>query len=400
MRSAFAAVLLGLALFTVSGVGQVPRLEKDPPKVTKDIPSKDDPLPISTYGGKTISQWKLDLKHQDASRRSMAILAIMNFPDSAKAVRMLLDRLHDTDVSPRVKALLALRNVGVDAEDIPAVVSGVSARLLHSNESQAIVRYEAAVTLRRFLPWAGPAVPSLIRGTLDRSSWEIRFICVQLLARIAADQKKDADPRAITGLLDALRYETTYQVRLEILQGLGTLGRPNNPQLLARLVGDLGQYARSTNKGLAIWAYAALVSMSDEATAAKSLSAISKLLKSEDLETRTQAAEALGALGSRAKSKVPALVGMLKDRDLVAVHRACIALGRMGDTSEPVVDGLLEILAHKDPKRAMFAVKAIVDLKLKSSRVLTTLDKMLENKNLDLNLRSWIEAGLKELNKK
>jgi HEAT repeat protein len=199
--------------------------------------------------------------------------------------------------------------------------------------------------------------------------------------------------------MNVVEKEKTYLVRLDALQGLGTLGRPTNPQVYSKLVSNLTNYSKSDNKPLAIWAYTALVGMQEGKAAELSLHAISKFLKSERLETRIQAASALGALGARAKSRVPMLVAMLDDTETNAVWAACNALGSIGDANAKVVDGLMKLVAHKEPSRAAAAVTALINLRLDTANVTGTLDKMLEDKQLDDRLRATIKAGLVEIKK-
>ena len=55
---------------------------------------------------------------------------------------LLLDRCQDRDASPRVKAIIALRLIPVDPQDVPKVVDALARRVSPTDESQAIVRYE------------------------------------------------------------------------------------------------------------------------------------------------------------------------------------------------------------------------------------------------------------------
>ena len=91
-------------------------------------------------------------------------------------------------------------------------------------------------------------------------------------------------------LLDALRLgrKVTYQEKLEILLGLAMMGKPASPSLVSREISDLTYAAGSTNKPLAIWAYAGLAVLTEGPMAKKYMSAISKHLKGEDLEIRAR----------------------------------------------------------------------------------------------------------------
>jgi HEAT repeat protein len=269
-----------------------------------------------------------------------------------------------------------------------------------AKETQAVIRYEATITLARFVTDGGPAVNNLITATMDKASWEIRHNAVSLLWRIGVNLGKEDSPpdaRIVDALLASLRADRTYQVRLETIQGLGALGRPGSPGQLAKVVSELTLCAGHSNKPLAIWAYCGLVAMQDGKPAEQSLNTLAKFVRSQDLETRIQAVAALSALRDKAKSKVPLILEMLKDSEPYAVQAAATALGELGDSREPVVAALLDVLKDKEPATAISGVQALVALKQNNARVTGALDKMREKKDLDLRLRYTIEEGLKEL---
>jgi hypothetical protein len=426
-------------------------------KLTRDIPesspnSSTRPLPSGpkTFGGKTLEQWKREATHHDASRRAMAIIAITTFGDEAKsAVPLLIGRIKDPDLSPRGKAILALRIIAVDDQDVPRVVEALATRLSRNPysqqliESQAIIRYEAAVSLRRFADDAAPAIPALINGAHDLSCWEIRHMCVSILWRAAMGNNKlpkppkppepkksnppsktrpgksrnsersttptlvaPADPRAtvIKALLAVMgRPNETYHTRMEAVHGLGALGRPSDPALLRAEIEQLEKYARTTsseNKPLAIWSYASLVALGDDNKGDEALVAIAKFLKPDHkLEHRAEAAQALGALGKRAKKRIPSLVAMLDDKEAVAVSGACTALTQIGDSSDKVVTALVRVAQHKDPFRAAPAIIALVNLKANTPAVLDALEKVRVNKDTHKNLLPLVKEAIDELKK-
>ena len=373
------------------------------PFVSSQPTPKDAKAVPTTMGGKTLKEWKADLTSKDAGKRADAVIAIIGFGNANHVcVPALLERMHDTDVSPRVRAVVAMRKVAVDSADIGKVIHALLARLSRANEAQAIIRLEAAVSLRRFVgePALNNAVPGLAKGTLDISSWEIRHHCVSVLWRIGREQKTGTDAAIFEALLAVLEADRTYLVRLEALQGLGTLGKPSDLVLLNKVVTKLSLYSTSENKPLAIWAYTALVGMQEGNASELSLHAIAKFLtKNHPLESRIQAARALGALGTRAKSRVPMLVTMLEDPEPSAVWAACNALGNIGEGTDKVVDALMKQVAHKDPSRAAAAVTALVNLRVNTAKVTGTLDKMRENKEMDIRLRGLIDTALVEFKK-
>jgi hypothetical protein len=369
--------------------------------------------------GKTFRQWVGELTHGDASHRAVAILAIVHpifAEDAASAVTDLIKRLSDTDLSPRAKACMALRSIQIkDPDKRQTVIKALANRFAwHTqrgwNEPEATIRYEAAVSLRSFASEAASVIPLLINGTRDRKSWEIRHMCAGTLWRAARNTEDGSDPAAVKALIaQFLNLNATYQERLEVIVGLGSLQRSKDPTVQQSVVSTLQQATRTTNasnKPLAIWAYAGLVVQTDGLRAKDALSAIAKFLKSQTLENRIQAVQALGALGKDAKSKLPAIIIMLDDKETAAAAAACQALVRMGDKSDKVTDALLSLAGHKDPNRAACAVLALANLRANSDRVITGLEKVIDKEKAkkaeDINgdLIKLIQEASKYLKKK
>jgi HEAT repeat protein len=369
------------------------------------------------YGGKTLDQWRAEMKGPDASKRNEAMMAVLSFGPkvAGKAVPDILQRLQDRDVGTRTNACIALRYVEVEGDQISRVVNALATRISPQYESQASIRYHAAVTLLHYVPHAGPVTSKVLVGLRDTSSYEMRQVCTSILWRIGVqgtgkEGKDGPDPAIVQGFLDWIRNEYVYQVRLELLQGLGWMGKPADKALQARLVSDLTTFASSerTPRTLSIWAYAALVSHGDVAVSKKSLGRIAGYLNYKDIspkshnatDVKIQALLALGALGNRAKNHVPDVLKLLKEEkaNTLIVQAACSALHRMGDSSDTVVSILIELVEHKDTRVAASAVKAIVDMKLKNERVFKTLDRLLVSKP-DPALYAWVQAAVKELRK-
>ena len=391
MRVVFGALLISVCFFVSYSRSQTS------PKDKKTGPT--------TVGGKTLDQWKIDLKDADPSRRAEAVISITRFGDAnADAVPGLISVTHDNDVSPRVRAVIALRMVAVDDKYLGKVINALAARLNSATESEGIVRLEAVVSLKRFVGESAlnAAVPNLIKGTLDKRSWEIRFHCVSTLWRVGREQKTGADPAIYEALLTRLigpSADPAHLVRIEALQGLAALGRPANPVLLNKVVTTLIAVTGSKDKTRAIWAYSALAAMQESKAAEATLVKIAKYLTNDTLKTRIEAANALGWLGSRSKSRIPLLIALLGDSETDGVWAACNALGNVGESKDNVVDALVKLLAHKDPARAAAAVSCLVNLKVNTTNVTETLTKMSENKVLDIQLRRYIDQAVVEIKK-
>jgi HEAT repeat protein len=404
--SGLLALTLLLGVLAGTACAQVgPKKSKGPPgsksKDTGDVSSKMTD-PKRKFAGKTLAEWILELSNSDASKRTVAIMAIPYFgDDSQHAVPALLGRFSDYDVSPRVKAIMALRQVAVSPGDIPKVVDALSRKANYQYEPQVAVRYEAVRTLARFYEHAHSAIPNLLFAVQDRGSWEVRYHTMQILWRVGIDKKKGPDPRVVKALLaSAQNSREVYQCRLEALQGLGAMGKPADQSLASQVIGVLSYATRSNNRPRALWGYVGLVAL-EPTTAERSLKAIAKYLKHEDMETRAQAAMALGVLGSKAKSQVPALLALLNDKEpLPVLYGACAALARIGDTRDDVINAMLKLLEHKEAHRVSASAQVLGQLKVNNPQIMAGLKKVLDRKEKEFDpFREVVRSAMDQITK-
>jgi HEAT repeat protein len=85
----------------------------------------------------------------------------------------------------------------------------------------------------------------------------------------------------------------------------------------------------------------------DKVTDAR-LDAIAKFATNPDVVTRIHTANALGVVGSKAKTHVKFLIQMLQDKDIDVFVAACTALANMGEPGETAVTSLKKIAESKD----------------------------------------------------
>jgi hypothetical protein len=368
-----------------------------------------------TFRGKTLKEWIAELNSGDASKRTVAVLAIMQpdfVPESKAAVPAIVRLINDHDISLRAKACISLRYLEVDKDHVSNVVRALATRLWYKNERQTVIRYEAIVTLRRFANDAADAIPGLINCTLDLTSWETRHMAAGTLWRTAlGGTSKGTDPTAVRALIKLLNGKiTTYEEKLEVIIGLGSLKRSTDLSLQAEVIAQLDTASRTrstTNRPLAIWAYAGLVMQSNGARADEALAAIGRHLNREkhSLEIRTQAVQALAALGPRAKSRIPHIIRMLDDPEPVAVDGACLALVRMGDSSDKITDALVSLLKHKDRLCVGSAITALANLKANKPSVLQGLEDLIKRENqkpakdINADLIKLAQAAIKYIQK-
>jgi HEAT repeat protein len=326
---------------------------------------------IREIGGKTLKQWIAEISHPDPGVRENAIHAVVYFgKDAREAGKALIRELNDYDPSLRVNAAIAIGLIGLEVSDLEAGVKALG-RLL-ANDSQAIVRLQAAVALGNIGPDAEAALPQITGAIRDTyNSWEVRRIATAALRSVAYNSKKGPDGRALKALLGALNDSCT-QVRMEALRSIIALGPPwvpkNNTQppdevqrqnetLRQTMKTALDRHSKSPDKIQSIWALVALMRV-DKITE-KHLLTISYLIKSPDLSVRVNAANALEAIGEGAASRVSDLIAALNDKEVGMVVAAASALGAMGEAAQKAVPALTMLAEDKNDATKLTAKLAL-----------------------------------------
>jgi HEAT repeat protein len=317
---------------------------------------------IEKVGDKKLSQWIADLKNSDPSVREEAIRAITFFgPAAAEAVPALLDKLYDHDASPRAKAIVALSLIKINEADRSRVVAALGEKV--QTDNQAMVRYNAAVALSMIGKDTKGAMPGLLHGMEDQTSWEIRRAAIAAIIEAGAT-KTGPDPRVTRALLASLE-DHAAQVRLEAVVALGQMGRPDDGLLLDHTLRALKAMTADKDKTVDIWARLSLMALADK-TNAVDMDFLTKCTKSGELSrVRTQAVRALGTVGTKSDTVVPLLVDLLLDKDPAVAGNACIALGGVRDPGANAVKALAELSVNKetDEEVKKVALKALDDIK-------------------------------------
>jgi HEAT repeat protein len=251
--------------------------------------------------------------------------------------------MKDKDVSLKVNAAIALGMIGMDDKDIVSGVAGLMALL---GDSQAIVRYQAAMSLGRLGTDSKPAIPALLFALKDSMSWEIRKAAAFALSSAAEDRQNGPDMRAVNGLIGALG-DISHQVRLETIIAFIVLGPPARGADKLNVERAIQAVIRNDkNKPVVIWARMALMRM--DKISEEQILPIAKFLKAPEAYVRIHACRALGTLGKEAKGRVPDLIELLDDKDQLVLVWACWALGQMGDNAKRAVEPLSKLSRDKD----------------------------------------------------
>ena len=127
----------------------------------------------------------------------------------------------------------------------------------------------------------------------------------------------------------------------------------------------------------------------------KSASQWIKMLKDKDPEVRRSAAVALGNIGPKAPTVVPALIRALEDRDRVVRVQAIIALGEIGPPAMEAVPALTATLQDDDKWVSLHAVSALGKMGQGARDAVPALVAAL--KNPDRNVRLHAVGALGEM---
>lgn len=386
---AFFAILclLVLALFTNAEKPTDSRASRNDDSRSTDSSSEMQFKVPDELGGKTMDQWIADLSHRDPSVKVAAIVVIPQFRDPmGKAVPRLVDMLRDGDASVRVKAAYALRLMGILPVHQLAVIKGLGRCI--AQDEQAVVRYEAAVTLMRFGKLRGEervVIPELMGNVGSRNTFELRHICIMALITAGVDDK-GPDPRVTDALIlrcSPLR-ESADQVRLAAIMALGALGRPQRPADLAKSIGILKQdfNFKSRNRAIRMWTHVALMALENKVNETE-LKAIVKNLYEKEAAIRLQTFIALGALEDKAHAYVDEICTILrKEKDASVKAAAATALGRMGNKGTRVLNTLIYMTEDTDPEHfdtVLAACNGLAHLGANDADVVQAMEKVLDH---------------------
>jgi HEAT repeat protein len=329
----------------------------------------------------------------DVKVRSSAARALGRIEPAADAVvAALLDTLRDSDKTVRSAAASALKSTPARAAIYPLIVA--------LQDREASVRRSAADSLAR--RDAGFAVPRLIQLLSDRDA-EVRNASSRALeaighaagrALVKASKDQDANIRngaaLILGKLDpkealevqieALKDEDA-SVRRSAASSLGRFLRGSElqnftaeatviPALIEALKDRDASVRSSAALSLAKFSYNAAVvpalikALKDPDNRVRYRTALSlrgkqpKLvvpiliaaLKDQDPAVRSEAADALGAVGPDAKAAVPALIDSLGDGNADVLIHAINALGKISTeaTATVIIPRLVSLLNRRD----------------------------------------------------
>lgn len=327
----------------------------------------------SDIEGKTLSQWLTELKHTDPSNREYAIRIIPLFgPATTEVVGALLDRCNERDPSLRVRAIMSFQYIDVPKQDTTRIVEVLARHA--KDDTQLVVRYQAVISLLRFGDAAKAGMDAFIVGASyenSASAFEMRHACVSGIITVGRSQNGPPDVRATCALLSAIK-DPAARVRQEAAMGLGSMGKPTDPQVLQAVEAVLHRAAGGPTGGdrdmiVRIWANVGLAILEKPTDA--EVKVIANATINTDPKVRFQAARAIGILGSKldgklTKAAAAPLVDLARGKEPLEICMACWALSELNDPGAEALKTLVDLKADDSVDKSG-TVKAAAEEALK-----------------------------------
>jgi HEAT repeat protein len=260
------------------------------------------------------------LRDQNVAVRASAAYALGRIGSASDdVIPALKQSLQDEDAFTRLVSAWSLVEMNLRDEQFARLVVPLLIELL--KHEQPALRTMAAETLGHLGPLAAPAVAALVERLKDTDA-AVRGEALGALGDIGAAAKTAT--RAIIGSFED-PDEIVRQIAAEALGKMGPDAAVAAPAL-KRLV-------EGTNESLRLAGACALtrIRSGDEEVAKMSVPVLTPALDIDHPAVRRHAAEALGNLGTHARSAVPALRKALEDDDALVRRAAREALRKIGD---------------------------------------------------------------------
>ncbi len=239
--------------------------------------------------------------------------------------------------------------------------------LLMSLRSVGSLTREQRDQLPPILAAFGPAViPALVRHLHDPQE-HMRAIAAAALGHLHA---RDEVP-----LLVQLANDPSDVVRQNLVEALGLIGaagadRTRRSRILRLRVGWTWRWFGWTRRP---------ESSPIPDPIGQAISTLRDALADDSAAVRTQAARALGRIGSPAAEVAPGLIALLKDADETVRCEAAESLGKVGGSEQAAVSALVELLQDAPPSVKASAARALGAMKKAAAPAVLALVPLLQD---------------------
>jgi vesicle coat complex subunit len=293
--------------------------------------------PPTQIAGRSLDEWIKLLGDADPSNRDAAVRIIPLFgkPAEAKAIPKITSLVvNDPDATVRVNALICVTTIPIDD---PKLIKGIVTNVQTQMKSgQTSMRIQATLAAGRLGKHAKPLLGSVVEALRDQSSYEVRRAAADALSSVGRNDNEFPDQHALDALVGAMG-DTSLVVRVAVVRSLVMLGPPSSMEkadgerksLIRRV--DPKSALREPDPALQLWIRACVmrldsvllnpgINLAPEAKkshddAAKRFKEYLDIVASKlgDDKLRITAAEALAGVGPGALPKLPELLIGLKD---------------------------------------------------------------------------------------
>jgi HEAT repeat protein len=289
---------------------------------------------------------------------ALSALALMKEKPANQVLPVLISRLEDTEPVVRSQAAVALASMGAAAEPaVPALIKSLRAKNIG-----------AALALERVGPAAKNAVPALRDALADTTTAitinmhssseagkvsQVKVTLAEYAAGALGKLGEDAKP-AVPNLLRALRSDVEG-LRLKVIQALAELG-PIDKAIVPGLSHALLNPAHKPEAQKAI--FDAMGKMGDVA-----VPELVRILRNGAVRHRELAAIQLGQLGPLAAKAVPDLTFTLRNTSPAIRAASAKALGEIGEEAKSALPALKQMaMTDRDPKTQQAAGDAVTKI--------------------------------------
>jgi serine/threonine protein kinase/HEAT repeat protein len=272
-----------------------------------------------------------------------------------------IKKLSDADSRERLKAILALGDLGADGQ------AAVSSLIPLLKDKDPAIRRAASSALDQIGP-PPKADFGVILKALQSDDPEARLYAAHTVASSGIGDLPV--PEAIPVLAAALK-DNDPAVRKDVVIALGNLGpqaRGAAPDLLAKLKDSDADVRKN-----------AVQAVSKVGVEGKgSVPILIELLKDSRVETRRAGAALLAKLGPDGKEAAPALAAALRDPDRQIRRSVLDALGQLGADAKPAVPALRDVLRDQDKTLQQSAIDVLAQLGPAAKEAVPDLIDLLE----------------------
>ncbi|PQO34635.1 hypothetical protein DTL21_14095 [Bremerella cremea] len=335
-------------------------------------------------------------------RTAIELLAEIG-PDAIDALPAIEPHLANPSPEIRLYTAEAVWRIGGRSKQASAVlVDLLQAKTIDPKNPKDDTWFRDAIATR--LRWigleAGSEIERLLQLTSDPRD-DIRQYALSILGSLGPSYRAETEKQLTASLQDPIP-----QVRLAAATSLAEVDARLDQAVAVLIELAKQEVPASPQAERDVWAEnyvpsSAIQVLGEwEADAIPAVPILAKLLKSNVLAVRLEAATALGRIGSPAREAIPALSAAMQETEyhsMPFVHQAwCVgenAAKSLGQIGLPAVASLTEALKDKDPTIRAWATSALGEIPIAAPQTVGPLSERLSDENAYVRLKAIKALG-------